>query len=358
VVRGVNNDIGGEGDGHQRGIGCLLTGAELFAGDLLGGGGTAAGWSRGISIDQEIANFLQADAATRTRFGSLVLGVLVPEKANTWTRLSYAGPNKPLTPIDDPYRLFDKLYGAREGRQKLASILDRVHADFAALGTKLSAEDRRTLDEHAEFVRGMERSLDVQRSEVDHVVPELEQGVRESFANTPKLFRMQNDLLAGALAADFARVATVQFSNSVGNVKMQWLGFGDSHHTLSHKPDRDDDAQKKLITINRYFAEEIARFVDRLASTPEPSGDGTLLDNTTVLWTNELGKGNTHTHKDVPFVLVGGGLGFKTGRSLDLGGVPHNRLLMSLAHAFGHRVETFGKASFCKGGTVGELGAA
>jgi len=92
--------------------------------------------------------------------------------------------------------------------------------------------------------------------------------------------------------------------------------------------------------------------VDRLAATPEPGGDGAMLDHTLVVWTNELGKGNTHTLNDIPFVLIGGGFGFEMGRSLKLGGVPHNRLLLALAHAAGHRIETFGKRELCAGGAL------
>jgi len=76
------------------------------------------------------------------------------------------------------------------------------------------------------------------------------------------------------------------------------------------------------------------------------------LDNTTIVWTNELGKGNSHTLEDIPFVLVGGGLGFKTGRSLKYEHVAHNRLLMSLAHGFGHRIKTFGNRDFCGDGLL------
>ena len=101
----------------MRGIGCLLTGTELFPGNIQGGSDTPAGWSKGISIDQEIKNFLQAKPeTTRTRFGSLEFGVMVPDRADTWTRMSYAGPNKPLAPIDDPYQMFAKTLRPHEGR--------------------------------------------------------------------------------------------------------------------------------------------------------------------------------------------------------------------------------------------------
>jgi hypothetical protein len=87
ILNGVCDRIRGDGDGHMRGIGCLLTGVELFPGNVQGGSDTPAGWSSGISIDQEIRNFLQKDPATRTRFGSLEFGVMVPERADTSRRL-------------------------------------------------------------------------------------------------------------------------------------------------------------------------------------------------------------------------------------------------------------------------------
>ena len=72
----------------MRGIGCLLTGIELFPGNIQGGSDTPAGWASGISIDQEINNYLQPSDETRTRFGSLEFGVMVPDRADTWTRMS------------------------------------------------------------------------------------------------------------------------------------------------------------------------------------------------------------------------------------------------------------------------------
>ena len=102
TAKGINNQIRGDGDGHMRGIGCLLTGIELFPGDIQGGSDTPAGWSMGISVDQFIRNQLQAKAETQTRFGSLEFGVMVPDRADTWTRMSYAGPNQPVAPISDP----------------------------------------------------------------------------------------------------------------------------------------------------------------------------------------------------------------------------------------------------------------
>ncbi len=93
---------------------------------------------------------------------------------------------------------------------------------------------------------------------------------------------------------------------------------------------------EKLTKINKWYCEQLAYLAKRLAETPEPGGTGSLLDNTLIVWTNELGKGNSHTLDNIPFVLVGNGLDFKMGRSLKYTKVPHNRLLLSLAHGFGH----------------------
>jgi hypothetical protein len=354
ILHGVCDKVRGDGDNHMRGIGCLLTGVELFPGNIQGGSHTPAGWASGISIDQEIKSFLQADPATRTRFGSLELGVMVPERADTWTRLSYAGPNKPLAPIDDPYRLFDKLYGRLEDRESLRSVLDDLQEDMRKLHRELGSEDRRLLDEHTQWVREMEKELQGDGAEdPGHPVPELEPGVERDNDRMPRLSKMQIDLLAGSFAADFARIATLQFTNSVGQARMRWLGIEKGHHTLSHEPDTNLEAQDQLTRINRWYCEQLAYLLRRLEETPEPGGSGTLLDNTLVVWTNELGKGNSHTLDDIPFVLAGGGLGFRMGRSVKLRKVPHNRLLLSFAHGFGHRLERFGNPDFCAQGPLG-----
>jgi hypothetical protein len=78
-----------------------------------------------------------------------------------------------------------------------------------------------------------------------------------------------------------------------------------------------------------------------------------MLDHTTIVWTNELGAGNSHTLNNIPFVLVGGGLGFQMGRSMKFkSGVPHNRLLLSLAEAMGHPTPIFGNPEYCTDGPL------
>ncbi len=355
MLNGIANLVRGDGDNHMRGMSCLLTGSELLPGNIRGGGGTPAGWAGGISIDQEIRNFLQSRPETRTRFGSMEFGVAVPDRADPWTRMSYAGANQPIAPIDDPYQMFARMYGKMKDKESLVSILDDVQADFKKVSAKLSARDKAMLDQHLTLVRNLEQELqkpDTSSSPV-HPMPELDPGIELVNDNTPELSRMQIDLLVNAMANDMTRVATLQYMRSVGQAQMRWLGIEEGHHSLSHDPDDNKDSYAKLQKINSWFAGEFAYLAKRLSETPEPTGEGSMLDNTMLVWTNELGKGNSHTLDNIPLVLVGGGFGFQMGRSLKFNKVAHNRLWMTLAHAMGHTgLKSFGKEEFCADGVL------
>jgi len=353
TLKGMNNKVRGDGDGHMRGMSCLLTAIELFPGNIQGGGETPAGWASGISIDQELKNFLQSQPATATRFGSLELGVAVPNRADPWTRWTYAGPNAPLAPISSPYDVFEKLYGQTKDRESLGSVLDEVTEDLQKISANVPAREKALLDQHVTFVRQMEQELQQAADQKLRLAPPaLEAGINLENDGMPRVSQLQQDLLVNAFANDLARVGSLQYTNSVGQARMKWLGINDDHHGLSHDPDLNAGSQEKLVKINQWFSGELAALAKKLEATPEPNGDGTLLDHTTIIWTNELGKGNSHSHEDIPFVLLGGGLGFQTGRALQFEAQAHNRLWLALAHAIGHRLETFGNKELSAGGPL------
>lgn len=354
ILKGVYNKIEGDGDRHMRGMSCLLTATELAPGNIQGGSDTPAGWASGISIDQEIKNFFQGKTESQTRFGSLEFGVAVPKRADPWTRMSYAGANKPVAPIDDPSQMLNKLYGSMQDKEGLVSVLDHVSSDLKRISSKLSTEDRALLDEHMNLVREMETEIarQSQQKDMGHPMPEIDPTIELVNDNTPQISRMQIDLLVNSFANDMARVATLQYMRSVGEARMNWLGVQEGHHTLSHEPDNNADAQAKLEKINLWFAGEFAYLAKRLADTPEPGGNGSMLDHTLLVWTNELGKGNSHTLDDIPMVLLGGGGDFKMGRSLQFDKVPHNRLWMTIAKAMGHDLPSFGNTALSQGGAL------
>jgi hypothetical protein len=354
VLNGICNKVRGDGDNHMRGMSCLLTGSELLPGNIMGGGGTPAGWASSISIDQEIRNYLQERAETRTRFGSVEFGVAVPDRADPWTRMCYAGGNQPVAPIDNPYHMFGKLYGKMKDKESLVSVLDDVQDDIKRVASRLSARDKALLDQHLTIVRNLEKDLKSTNNNaaLQHPVPELDPSVELVNDNTPQISRMQIELLVNALSNDMTRVASLQYMRSVGQAQMRWLGIEEGHHSLSHDPDSNQASQDKLRKINTWFAGEVAHLAKRLSETPEPAGEGNMLDNTLIVWINELGKGNSHLLDNIPIVMVGGGAGFKMGRSMKLEKAPLNRLWMTVAHAMGHQIPTFGKPQLCVEGVL------
>ena len=113
----------------------------------------------------------------------------------------------------------------------------------------------------------------------------------------------------------------------------------------------DMDAVAQLTERGRWHAGLIARLCDRLAMTPE--GDGTALDNTLIVWCSEVSLGNSHSHTDMPFLVLGGGWHFRTGRYLQLTQASHSNLLVSLLNAMGLPAQTFGLPEHCTGPLVG-----
>ena len=362
IAQGLNIGTRGIGDAHQQGMGLVLTGSDLLPGDTMGGCDSCApvSWSSGMSIDQLIANEIGGETAYR----SIELGLQCGGGANVWSRMCYRGASDPIPPEQNPYAAFDRIFGGgvdtgpseseldRFRNQMLQqSVIDFVKDDFDALRARLGSEDRVRLDSHLAGVRDIERRLDLEPPMVDTSCELPELGGRidlNNAGNYPRLGQHQMDLITMAFACDLTRVATMQWNRSVGNQTFPWLGFNDRHHDLSHEGDGNATARNKITQINRWYAEQVAYQLDALDAIPE--GDGTMLDNTLVLWGNELGKGNSHTRNNIPFVLAGNANGqFDMGRYLRFGGVTHNNMLLTIAQAFGIERSSFGTGRYNSG---------
>jgi len=362
IVQGLLQE-GGGGDGHQNGIGGMLTASPLNPGPFAGVGAPPAGWATGPSVDQRIA---QAWAAP-TPYRSLELGVQVGA-ADNWGRMIYRAANQPLPPIDDPVEVYNTVFSdlhtdptvLAQQRARHKSILDAVGGEYTRISGQLGSADKQRLDAHLQAVREIETRLTANLTETnpacgDPTVPALSAQSNDSF---PTVGGVMMDLLAMAFACDLTRVASLQWSRSVSQVRFTWLGIPDGHHDLSHRSDTDADAVNKLTMINSWYAQQMAGLVARLQSTPE-AGGGTLFDSTMVLWTNELAKGNTHSRQDAPYVIAGNAGGpLATGRFLSYEGqgLNHNNLMVSILNALGIPDTSFGKADWCTGPLTGLLG--
>jgi hypothetical protein len=362
VIEGLDQQ-GGGGDGHQNGIGGMLTGQMLNPGPFQGGAGAPpAGWASGISVDQRIANVVGAGTPLR----SLELGVQV-QTADNWSRMSYLGNDQPVPPESDPAQAYARLFSdfhtdpavLAQQRARRKSVLDAVSDQFTAVLGQLGGEDKMKVDAHFSAIRQIESRLDTTGVAgagcVDPMTPTLDATTLNENDNYPMVGALQMDLLVMALACGMTRVASLQWSRSVSQVRFTWLGISDGHHDLSHLGDDDAVAVDKLTRINNWYAQQYATLIAKMKAIPD--GDGTLLDNTLMLWSNELAKGNTHSRIDAPYVLAGGAGGaLATGRFLSYAGmIPHNNMLVSILNAMDIPDTTFGKPDWCTGALTGLL---
>ncbi len=334
----------GPGDGHQRGIGHLWTSRALKQSSLFGN----VGWAGGPSIDQVVADSI----GTTTAMRSLELGVGVTD-ATVLSRMIYGKSGEPLAPESDPVAVFDRLFGAADPilaarrRANRKSVLDGVLAEFDALGPRVSAADRQILEAHATTVREVERRVDSAAMPSASCVRPTEPTTPRGLGAFVTLGELQTDLLALALACDVTRVVSLQWTRSASPMVFSWERVAIEHHELSHHADDDASARADLTTIHRWYAQQFARLLGRLEATVAGPGV-TLLDQSVIVWGNELGQGNTHSHRSVPFVVAGGGGGALQSGLLETNGGSHAELLLACAQAAGAPLTTFGDPAFCQ----------
>lgn len=298
--------------------------------------------SPGVTLDQ----FMARERNDMTRFGTLELGIVPFGGDDFYTReILFRGPYEPVPCEPSPYAAFERVFGARDDAAALRlgakrqSVFNGVKDDLTRLRAELGVEDRALLDRHAESILDLERRFaqaqsacagpDVGASELDF----------RSMANYREMAELQTDIMVAALACDATRIGTLVWSGPTSTQTFPWLGnFGSNHHLLSH----DRNATEALIKIGIWYSEQHARLIDKLKAVPEPGG-GTLFDSTLVFFANALSDGNAHRKIDLPLILAGGKWHFQTGRYLNYGSRPHGQLLVSIAHAMGVEVETFGR---------------
>lgn len=359
ILRGIDmlSSLDGPGDAHQKGTGQCLTATKLLEGDFSGDAGQSAGWASGISIDQRVANH----SGTATPYASLELGVAV-EGSTVGSRISYRGPGQPLPPENNPYAAYQRLFAdalkdpveVQRLAERRSTVLDAVADQHEQLRDRLGVEDRVKLESHLLAVEEIRARLDQPTMQFGGVCQSLDQGLAVDpglVANMPTIGRLQMDLLAMAFACDLTRVGTLMWTQSAATHVYSFLdpAIVEGHHSIAHKGDEDKTKVAQNTKINVWFAEQLAYLISALKAIPE--GEGTVFDNTVILWTNEQAKGNNHDRMGMPYVLAGSAGGhFKTGRYIVQGQqTPHNKLLVSLLQAMGIDDDVFGDSQYGKG---------
>ena len=196
-------------------------------------------------------------------------------------------------------------------------------ADSAAssLSRRIGAEDNRKLDEFLTSVREVEKRVDRMRS--DQVKAEenaRDRGKVLLAMNRPDNglpedirdhMRLMSDVVALAFQTGKGRVATLVLCRDLSGLFYPFLGVRKAHHSASH-----DDTSDDYESVSRYYVSNLAYLASRLDAMPE--GEGTVLDNTCLLYLSNMWSGTRHDNTRLPVLTVGGlGGTLKTGRVLD-----------------------------------------
>jgi hypothetical protein len=280
--------------------------------------------------------------------------------------ISYSGPSMPATPVDDPWKIYERIFAdfnadldeaaAAQLLKEKKSVLDFVTGDLSRMSRRVTSEDRARLEAHLEQIRGLERQLSANPVVCDpwDMPPAYDPHAMENFAD---ISRLQLDLMLLAHKCDLTRVTSYMFANANSWQHYPWLNIDEEHHEISHASDDDVAQIDKLVAIHAWHSEQFKYVLDELSAVPEEDGSN-MLESSLILWGNELGAGNTHTYKDIPWVLAGqAGGALKTGRFLQYEDLPHNNLLVSVCQMMGMTdVTSFGIPGVCTGPLSGLAG--
>lgn len=323
--KGTANSHGGPGG---------LTGAN-FSGKPL------------ISVEQYISDQLR-NAGVITQIPNLVLGGVSSEAQSTFYRA-----NRPITPIFSPSAAYAAIFGgggqefpgdsteppaqARIRRRK--SMLDVLNGEIAQLSQALGAEERAKLEAHTQSLRQMEERLAQQEDLLNNPVPVAVECSTPSDPGSGSEALMNSvlhmDLAINAFACDLTRVAAVQFGHHQSTqVSLAEVGSpGDWHNGFLHS----DNPRTRLVNLERWLAGQFVAAANKLKETPAPDGNGSLFDQTLMVWARDMGDAVNHGGSDMRFVLSGGAGGYlRTGGSyIDGGGRAHSKVLFNMVEAMG-----------------------
>jgi Protein of unknown function (DUF1552) len=253
----------------------------------------------GMSADQLAARAIGQE----TRLPSLEITTAQRGAAMSWRTPTQSLPQE-ISPRAVFYRLFGQ--GDTEAERtaivrETGSILDHVTAQAQSLEQKLGQRDRTAVDAYLDSVREIERRLQLaaQKDTTSLEIPEAPIGVPNDI---DLHFKMMFDLMALAFQADVTRVVTFSMDREASMRTYNNLSISEAFHPLSHHSN-DPGKQDRLAVIQNYHTKVFARFIDRMAKTPD--GDGTLLDNSMVLYGSNMSDSNRHNHDPLPVAILG-----------------------------------------------------
>ena len=340
----------GDGPGdHARAAACYLTGVhpKKTAG---------ADIKNGVSADQIAAQHIGAT----TRFPSLELGCDDSRTVGNCdsgyscaytNSLSWRSETAPNPPETNPRLVFERLFGSfdagldpatRARRQaSRSSVLDLVTGRTSDLVKTLGSSDKRKVDEYLSSIREVERRIQMAEQDMTGLPEGFEKptGIPVTYDEYASLMF---DLQVLALQADLTRVITMMMGREGSMRTYPEIGVPDPHHPLTHHRNTPEWIEK-VTQVNTFHMGLFAKFVEKLQATPD--GDGSLLDQTLIVYGSGIADGDRHTHTDLPVLLVGGAGSLKTGRHVRYEDVPMTNLYLTVLDRVGVRAEAIGDST-------------
>lgn len=274
----------------------------------------------GVSVDQIAAQAV----GHHTRLPSLEISCDEARRAGNCDsgyscayqfNLAWKSESMPLSPERDPKAVFDRLFGANDAEENAAaratrdeknkSILDLVMEDTRDLQRQLGRRDQEKLDEYLTSLRQVERRLTGASQAAQQLPPgaKAPDGIPQSYSEH---IRLMYDLLALAFQTDSTRIASFLLAHDGSNRTFPEVGVNDAHHGFSHHQ-RNPEKLEMLAKVDEFYSEQFAYFLEKLKSIPE--GDGTLLDNSMIVFGGGISDPDRHNHDDLPVLLAGRGGG-------------------------------------------------
>lgn len=346
TIKGLHNDpMRGQTGDHGKGSGAFMT--------------CAAVEKNRISSHTTMDVIAARQIASQTKFANLHLGLEqvgsgFPDNgysAAYMGNISWENATTPVPKEIDPQRLFNRIFGGdlptNPGGVDPAtinrSVLDAILADVNRLERKLGVNDREKLQGYVSGVRELEKKIggSGQGGQASSACAKPNIGSNGNYARNS---RLMNDLMVMAFTCDLTRVISYAFSNGMSGRVYSNLGIGGGHHNISHHGGRESN-YVELRAIDTYHMEEFADLCKKLKAQVDVQGQS-LLDSCMVLYSSEIADGNTHSHYDLPVVLVGKGNGkIRTGRHLTTSSGKMADLFVAMMQHVGANVDSFGNST-------------
>jgi len=345
-------EANGDGPGdHARSTATFLTGCQARKTN-------GADIKIGRSVDQIAAS----EVGKSTRFASLELGCERGAQAGNCdsgyscaysSNIAWRSESTPVAKEVDPKLVFERLFAGGDKREMdenqakrdryRKSILDFVLEDANSLKNQLGVHDQRKLDEYFTGVREIEKRLELagKESQVTVAGATRPTGIPENYGEH---IRLMGDMMVLAFQADLTRISTFMLANDGSNRSYRQIDIPEGHHDLSHHGG-DAEKHKKIREINRFHVTQLAYMLEKMKNIKE--GDGTLLDNTMVVYGGGISDGNRHNHNNLPILMAGRGNGtIRSGRHIKLEkDTPMNNLFLSLLDRMNVPVASMGDST-------------